>query len=138
YSHASDVQVDVERPTRAQIRQLEREPGIRAVSQVNVYAVIPRRFPDLPIAAQVDGNAGTFVDRARLVRGRRADLNAPEEIDIGESLAARGHFHIGDTIDGESLTGGQLAALGSPGAPAGPHLHLQIVGIERRPLDLGD
>src|SRR5262245_37429333 len=86
YSHASDVQVDVERPTRAQIRQLEREPGVRAVSQFNVYAVIPRRFPDLPIAAQVDDNAGTFVDRARLVRGRRADLNAPEDIDIGESL----------------------------------------------------
>src|SRR5262249_61493997 len=50
YSHASDVQVDVERPTRAEIRQLEPEPGGRAASQVNVYAVSPRALRGLPIA----------------------------------------------------------------------------------------
>jgi hypothetical protein len=83
---------------------------------------------------------GNRADRSRLVSGRAVDPSAPDEITIGEALSDELHLGLGDTLDAPSFTQDQITtgfAGGDPGAPAGPTIHLRVVGIVRRPLDLG-
>jgi hypothetical protein len=105
------------------------------------YALSLGASGSLAIAAPVDSTMGTVVDRARLLSGRRADPSAPDEITIGEALAAQHHLHVGDHLDTGSYTPAQIVKAfsgGNPGGPVGPRVRFHIVGIDRRPLDLGD
>ena len=93
--------------------------------------------------ASVDRGAGrralgTEVDRPRLVAGRLANPNTLDEINIGEGLAAMTHLGVGDTIDAVSMSPRTFEGLshGGPFRLDGPKLHLRIVGVIRRPLDL--
>src|SRR5205823_4613858 len=95
------------------------------------------------IASAFDTRFGSAVDRARIVAGRAARPTAADEVTIGEALAAQLHLRVGDPLDGESYSPEQVAMLLSSGfstqpVPAGPRFRLRIVGIVRRPLDLGD
>ncbi len=95
----------------------------------------------MDVAAAVDTKFASVVDRARIVAGRNADPSAVDEITIGEGLAALLHLGVGGHLDAASYTTAQAAAAlsgGEPGTPAGPGVRLRIVGIIRRPLDLGD
>ena len=104
------------------------------------YIVVPAA-PNLSPFAAVDTKLGTVVDRARIVTGRAADPSAADEITIGESLASQLHRGVGDHLAAVSYTPAQVAALVAgatdPGPPTGPRLRLRIVGIVRRPEDLG-
>ena len=114
---------------------------VAGVAALNAYALSVKGRPNLAIAAATDGRFGGVVDRARLIKGRRADPAAADEITIGESLASQLHLGVGDHLDADSVTPAQFQELvrgHDPGPPAGPHLRLKIVGIARRPLDLGD
>src|SRR5262249_36520066 len=89
----------------------------------------------------VDGRLGSVVDRARLVRGRFANPDNANETMIGEGLAAQQHLRIGDDIDLGTISPAQRALMfrgKNPGPPAGPAIRLKVVGIYRRPLDLGN
>jgi ABC-type lipoprotein release transport system permease subunit len=142
YSHASDLEVDVDPATTpAQLREFIRSPGVASVAMVRAYAQQVASYPDLQIAAAVDDRIGSSVDRARIVAGRRQNLRDPYEITISEGFAALAHLHIGDHIKAASLAPDQMARIAAghdPGPARGPVVDLNIVGIIRRPLDLGD
>jgi ABC-type antimicrobial peptide transport system permease subunit len=141
YSRSSDMEVDVSDPTPAQLREFRRVPAVADFAVLHAYAIIPRGRPNLHNAATVDGRLGSDVDRARLVRGRFANPAAVDETVIGEGLADQLHIGIGDQLVADSLSTAQLRLVyeqKSPGAPNGPLVRLRVVGIYRRPLDLGD
>jgi hypothetical protein len=143
-SRASDVELFVGDATPAQMSALQGVPGVASLARLRGGAMT---FPSAPrlqaIATAVDTRFGTVVDRPRVVRGRTADPTAVDEVTIGEALAAQLHLRVGDHLDGVSYTPEQVAMFLSGGfsgqaTPAGPNFRLRVVGIVRRPLDLGD
>jgi ABC-type antimicrobial peptide transport system permease subunit len=97
------------------------------------------------MGAPLDNALGTLVDRPRLIAGRLANADAPDEVTIGEALSAQEHLPLGGYLDASSLSPAQLAAIqkgrdeqDAADHPAGPRLHLRVVGITRRPFDLSD
>jgi ABC-type antimicrobial peptide transport system permease subunit len=130
-------------PTATQLRELGRVREVGAFAALHAFGIEIPRAPDLTsIAAAIDAKFADAVDRARVVAGRTASSSAVDEIAIGETLAAQLHIGVGSHLDAVSYSVAQtraaLATNANPGAPAGPHLRLRIVGIVRRPLDLGD
>ena len=117
-----------------------RSPGVAAIALLHAYSLTAVAYPNLSIAAPDDAAMGDLVDRARLVDGRFADPSAPDEITIGEAIAAQLHLRIGSHLDTQSYTQAQITvgfSGGRVGTPAGPRVRLRVVGIVRRPLDLG-
>jgi putative ABC transport system permease protein len=141
YSRSSDVEVDVRDASPARLAAFRRVPQVADFAVLHAYGLTPRGRPALNNAASVDGRLGILVDRARLVRGRFANPADPNETMIGEGLAAQQHLGIGDFFEADSITPAQMAKTfrnQDPGPPAGPRIRLKIVGIYRRPLDLGN
>ena len=103
-----------------------------------LFAVVPRAPNLTATAAAADSKFGTVVDRARIVAGRAANPSAADEVTIGEALAAQAHLGVGDHLDIRTYSREQIFSNAEPGPPAGPRVRLRIVGIVRRPLDLGD
>ena len=92
------------------------------------------------MAAPVDGAMGNIVDRSRVISGRQVDPSAPDEITVGEGLAASMHLGLGSVLESNSYSPQQMRdgiAGKQVGAPAGPHVRFHVVGVVRRPLDLG-
>ncbi len=141
YSRASNAQVNIDDPTPAQLRAFRRVPEVADFAVLHSYVLSPHGLLNLNTAATIDGKLGRTIDRARLIKGRFANPQAADEIAIGEGLASRLHLGIGDDLVADSVTPAQLVLASQnqdPGPDAGPRLHLRIVGIVRRPLDLGD
>lgn len=138
-SRSSDLEISVGMPTASQIASFRRTRGIAAIARLRGFA-FALQLEDLAIAAPLDAAIGNRVDRSRLVAGRRADPTAPDEIVIGESLAGRLHLGVGSRFPLSTFTPAQVTRAlsgGGPEAPGGPHVTLRVVGIDRRPLDLG-
>jgi hypothetical protein len=142
YSRSGDLELTVGNATPPQLRTFAGVPGVRAFAPLRAGAMVVPRAPQLQaIASAVDTRFGTVVDRARVVAGRAAAPSAADEITIGETLAATLHIGIGGHLDAQSYTPQQVATfeMGMDGGPpAGPRPRLRVVGIVRRPLDLGD
>jgi hypothetical protein len=136
-SRAADLEVDVGDPTEAQLRRFERSPGVAAVARLyQLPLMLPGgTFP--PSAAQLDRNFGTVVDRPRVVQGRLASLDSVDEIDIGEGLASLLHIGLGDHVTFQSFSPDDVASAGATAGLHGPTVTLHVVGVVRRPLDLG-
>ena len=140
-SRSADVFLFTGDATSAHLQDFARVPGVAATAVLHAYAMVPTGAPNLGVAAAVDTTFGSAVDRARIVAGRAADPFAVDEITIGEGLARLLHVGLGGHLDAASYTTAQVAKAtsgGEPGTPAGPSVRLRIVGIIRRPLDLGD
>ena len=139
YSRSSDLEINVGDATPAQIDQFRRSPGVVAVAELHQFAMIDPRGQFLPSAGQVDQRFGTVIDRARVVDGRAADPTKVDELTIGEALAAQLHVGVGDRLRFRSYSPGELLApdVGNDLDPQGPRVSLRVVGIVRRPLDLG-
>jgi hypothetical protein len=139
-SRSSNIQVQVGSYTPAQLAELRKTPGVDGLSVVDLLFVGPAApaLQHLLIAASVDRALGTEVDRPRLVSGRLANPDALDEVNIGEGLAAMTHLRVGDTIDALSMSTPTFERLrhGGPFRLDGPRIHLHIVGLVRRPLDL--
>ena len=141
WSRSSDVQFQVAGltpPPPAQVRALSRVPGVVSVASARQFGIVIPRVPNLGVAAATDARLGTVVDRARIVAGRAANPSAVDEINIGESLAAKLHLGVGGRLDVVTYSLAQVhAAFTSngnfPASPGGPRLRLRIVGIVRRP-----
>ena len=141
-SRASDLELDVDAATPpGQVDAFAHSPGVAAVARLYAYAQQVDGYPELQIASALDGRLGSVVDRARVVSGRMTNPDAPFEIDVGEGLAKLAHLHVGDHVHTSSLSPAQMALLESgkePGPAKGPSSTLNVVGVVRRPLDLGD
>ena len=142
-SRAADLELTVGDPTPSQLKAFASVDGVDSFARLRGDALTFPRAPQLQaIAGALDTRFGTVVDRARIVAGRAADPTAVDEVTIGEALAAQLHLGVGDHLDGESYTPEQVASFLSGGyagqGPEGPRFRLRIVGIVRRPLDLGD
>ena len=142
-SRAADVELAIAPPTAAQISLLRHSPHVVAVGTLNAFAFVLSRGPDLEEGGAVaDSQFGVTVDRTRIVAGRAPDPRAPNEVAIGEALASQLHVGVGGLVASGSYSPAQIAATlaGTPnvGTPAGPHIRLHVVGIERRVSDLGD
>ncbi len=144
-SRSSQLEISVGTPTAAQLEAFSRVEGVESYAPLIGGAMM---IPDAPqlqaIAEAVDTRFGDAVDRARVVAGRAANPNAVDEVTIGEALAAQLHLRLGDHLDGRSFSPEQIARLlanasaaGQP-TPDGPEFRVRVVGIVRRPLDLGD
>jgi ABC-type lipoprotein release transport system permease subunit len=145
-SRSSDVQFFVgglAPPTPTELHAFARVPGVAAFAVLHGFGISIPRAPFLSaIAAESDANFATAVDRARLVAGRAANPAAVDEIDIGESLAAKLHLGVGGHLDALTYSVAQIessfANNSNPGSYAGPRVRFRIVGITRRPLDLAN
>ena len=141
-SRSADVELAAS-PTAEQLEELSHAPGVAAMSALIAYGLI---IPDAPyfqsIGAPTDDRFGDVIDRDRLVAGRSPDPAAPDEVTIGEGLAASLGLAVGDHLDVESYSPAQiqdiLSGVPDAGPPAGPRIRLRLVGIVRRPLDLGE
>jgi ABC-type lipoprotein release transport system permease subunit len=145
-SRAADIELDTS-ATPEQIAELTRLPGVAALASLQAFGLIIPQDPTFQsIGAPDDGssgqNFGQTVDRDRYVAGRAPDPNAVDEVTLGEGLAAQLGLHVGDHLTVVSYTPAQIAAFlrqeANVGPPAGPQVDLDLVGIVRRPLDLGE
>ena len=143
-SRASDLEISVGDATPAQLRAFGQVANVAAFAPIRGGA---EEFPKAPqlqaVAEAIDSRFGTVVDRARVVAGRLARPTSVDEINIGEAFAAQLHLVVGDHLDAVSYTPEQIAGFRAGDTstvqdPQGPHIRLRIVGIVRRPLDLGD
>jgi ABC-type lipoprotein release transport system permease subunit len=141
WSEAADLELTVGTPTPEQLRTFERVRGVAEVAPLSSFDITLDRIGFIPLAAAMDDRFGREVDRARVVAGRLADPASPDELNIGEGLAQLLHLHAGDRLGARAYSAAQIEAAGTngdPGAPDGPRLSFRVVGIVRRPLDLGD
>ena len=134
-SHVND-------PTPAQLRAFRRVPEVADVAVLHAYGLTPprpaqpqdRRDHRRPARAHRSTEPGSS-------RAASPTLEPSNEIAIGEGLARepaprhrrpsrRRLDHAGAARAGRQEPG--------PGPDAGPRVRLRIVGIVRRPLDLGD
>jgi hypothetical protein len=138
-------------PTPAQLDALRHVHDVTAIAVIRFFTLVPQGAAAVlgsgggpGLGAAVDGAMGNLIDRARLISGRRANSAAIDEITIGESLSARLHLGVGGHIDAASYSLAQVQAAinggrgGPPKSMLGPRVRLRIVGIVRRPFDLGD
>jgi hypothetical protein len=149
-SRAGNLELFVGDATPSQLRAFGRVDGVDSFARLRTDALGFPRAPNLKaIAGADDTRFGTVVDRPRIIAGRAADPRAVDEVTVGEALAAQVHLRVGDHLDWESftpeqvtefLTGTFTGPTGPGGQPvgAGPRFRLRIVGITRRPVDLGD
>ena len=140
-SRSADVEFDAGPVTPAQVDELRRVPGVAAVGQLEQLTLISRSGPFtnqfLPSAAQIDRRFGTEVDRPRIIDGRAARLDVVDELTISESLASLLHVGVGDRLSFASFSPADIDQSDSAIHSHGPRVTFRIVGIVRRPLDLG-
>jgi hypothetical protein len=76
-----------------------------------------------------------------VIEGRLADQSKVDELTIGETLAASMHVGVGDVVHFDSYSPDDIATIRLNNAalprPHGPRVSFRVVGIVRRPLDLG-
>jgi hypothetical protein len=142
-SRAADLELDVGTPTLRQLDALRRVANVDGVGVLyQLILTLPNhpQGPIIPAAAAVDETFGTDVDRPRVIHGRLPTPTRVHEVAIGETFASQRHLHIGDDARFDSYSVAQVIqqTMGQdPGAAAGPQITFHIVGIVRRPLDLG-
>ncbi len=139
-SAAATVQLQVGNPTAAQLRAFGRVPEVASFGVAGGMYIFDQSAPNLTIIADEDTNIGTVVDRARVLAGRAANPAAVDEVAIDESVSAQIHLGIGDHLVISSYSPKQITVAlhgSNPGPPAGPRVRLLIVGLIRRPFDLG-
>jgi ABC-type lipoprotein release transport system permease subunit len=136
-------------PTTVQLRAVRHVHDVTAIAVVRFYTLVPRGAAATlgvgGMGAAVDGAMGSIVDRYRVVAGRAPNPSTADEITIGEGLAARLHLGVGGQIEASSYSAAQIQAAlangdtgGPPPSALGPQVRFRVVGIVRRPFDLGD
>jgi ABC-type lipoprotein release transport system permease subunit len=136
-SRTATFELEAGEVTREQLRELRAVPEVEGVGVLWQMAIVNLDAGFLPIAAPKDSSFGRDVDLPRLVEGRVA--RAADELNIGESLAARLGLRVGDRFPFQSFTQEQIdTEIGTNEFdPRGPDVDFRVVGIVRRPLDLG-
>jgi len=131
-------EIDVGDATPQQIQALRKVPVVEGVGQLRQVALYSEAAGFLPTAGPVGRSFGRDIDRSRLVEGRWA--HGVDELNIGEGLAARLDLQVGDRLPFGSFTQEQIDSGDLENGtfdPHGPAVDFRVVGIVRRPLDLG-
>lgn len=139
-SRSAAVEINVGDVTPKQLADFRRTRGVAAVAELRQLAMVPKGFDQIALAGAIDSRFGSVVDRPRVLRGRRANPAAPFEIEVGEDLAHRLRLSVGDRLAFRSYTPSdiqQVFATNRDVPPSGPPVDMRVVGIVRRPLDLG-
>ncbi|MEX1008512.1 MAG: FtsX-like permease family protein [Acidimicrobiia bacterium] len=133
---SADIEFFAGDTTPEQLQALRATPGVAAVGVLRQLQLFQGDAGFLPTGGQTDHEFGRTVDRARIVAGREA--HGVHELTIGEGLAGELGLGVGDRLPFESLAPDQVDGdLASDFDPQGPRVAFRIVGIVRRPLDLG-
>jgi hypothetical protein len=136
-SLAADVEVNAGFATPEQMREFARTPDVATIGELRQLTLFNNDVNFLPTAGPTTPVFGNRVDRARLVAGREA--RRADEITVGEGFVERFGFHLGDRVSFQSLSPEQIEREleSGPLRGEGPEVTLRVVGIVRRPLDLG-
>jgi hypothetical protein len=115
-------------------------PNVVAVDRLAVYFGLVGE-ESLLVTGGTSGQFGHAVDRPVVLHGRLPDPAADDELLLNEEAAETFRTSVGDTIDVATMSPEQFEAVvfgGQPldGAPGGPTLHLEVVGIGKIPDDL--
>src|SRR4051812_4896302 len=141
WARSSDAEISIgNSPTAQELDTFRRTPGLAAMARLRGYALSTEADENLALATPVDTDMGSVVARSRVIHGRQFDPAASDELTIGEALAKQLRLHVGSRLSARSFTPAQIVTAfsnGNPGAPRGPTGQLHVVGIVRRPLDLG-
>ena len=112
-SRSANVEIDAGVATPAQLAAFRRTPGVASIAQLTQLTLVSRAGPYrnqfLPTAAQIDDRFGTQVDRARVIEGRAAHLDAVDELTISEILASQLHIRVGDRLRFGSFSPADIA-----------------------------
>ena len=133
----ASVEITVGEANDAELDELRRAPGVAAVGVLHQFTVVTADGDGFPTVGQVDGSFGTVVDRARLIEGSEPDQSKVDEVAIGEALAEELGLRVGDELEIIGYSSEDVDAPAGVAEPHGPRVPLRIVGIVRRPLDLG-
>lgn len=126
-------------PTIARIADL---PGVVAYDRLAVYFGLVDGEA-LLLTGGTEGDFGYRLDTPVLVHGRLPRPTADDEVLLNEEAASSFGLSVGDTVEVATMSPDQFVAVafeGQPleGAPAGPTLVLDVVGVGRIPDDLDD
>ena len=143
-THPADAVVAVSHETSDElIDAIARDPRVTRSSVGLALAALPADHPELylPIGASIDGRWGGVIDVPRLVAGRRARPEAPDEVTLTERRAHAMKVGVGDTFRLGSFSAEQIdrSRAGEniySETPAGPTVRMHVVGIERGPASL--
>jgi putative ABC transport system permease protein len=97
-------------------------------------------FPDFTLYARAPLKGGGGVNAPVISAGRAVDPRARDEVVLSEKLAADLGVEVGDSLTLESMTARWTEAAyngGDPGAPDGPRVKVEVVGLSRSPADFG-
>ena len=113
-------------------------PGVEGAALLATPALIAREHDLRPPVINLDGRSGVDLDVARLLRGRAVDPQSATEIVLGETVARYLGLDVGDTMQFDSFSPGQVEAGEDEGRPPflGPSSVVEVVGISRHPADL--
>jgi ABC-type lipoprotein release transport system permease subunit len=138
----SDQRTEQEDPAGA-VTTLERIGGVEGASAYAELFVRPKGtdlFPDYNLWADAPlPGAGSRETNAPLITsGRAVDRTRPDEMIVSEKLASALGVRVGDDVVLESMTDKWVQAAfngGDPGAPDGPKVRVDVVGLFRTPAD---
>jgi ABC-type lipoprotein release transport system permease subunit len=136
-SRSANLELTVGDATKAQVDELRASVGVAGVAALRQLTVVLPEGALPPTAAQLDDRFGTDVDRPRVVRGRLPDQDAVDEIAVGEALAERLGLGVGDRLPLVGYSPEDIASEFGTAEPHGPAVDVRVVGVVRRPLDLG-
>ena len=121
----------------AQLAEFRRTPGVAEVGQLHQVTLVSSAGQFLPPwHRSTTGSVGSSTGRG-MIAGRAADLRVVDELDIGEGLAQQLHLKVGDRLSFNSMSPADVRSQEPVVRPGGPRVTFRIVGIVRRPLDLG-
>ena len=142
-SRAQDVLVLTSDLRAADIADIRALPGVEAAGRGRFLALVDKdgQLFDVGFAVvgPLDDELFQSVFRLRVVKGRAPSPDAPDEIAVGEAFARDNHLSFGSTFVVRGFTPEQVEVItsgGEAGAPEGPRLRLNVVGISRAPIDL--
>jgi hypothetical protein len=138
-TRSANVEFYVGTPTDRELAEFRRAPGVETVAHLRGYSASAEES-GLGFAAPLDDVFDREIDRSRIIDGRRPDPSEPLEVTVAEGIAEEFDLRPGSTLTTVSYTQEQIDRAfkgGAEEAPAGPNLTFRVVGVVRRPLDLG-
>jgi ABC-type lipoprotein release transport system permease subunit len=117
-------------------------PSVVASMRVAIIVVSVRARPTAAPAPMVGyddiDRPSTSMFRLRVVSGRLARADRPDEVTVNEALADRLHLHVGERFEVSTYAASEVDQLGNGIVPRTPRstVALRVVGIVRTPGDL--